>query len=143
MTYEIKRLTYADLDRIYPETEKEEIGRITVEKHHWPQDMFCAPWAIDEETGVFLAWIPSVRLDPANRYLIGMPGGVAILRTEGYCLYSILYLSPDLRNRMDEVRTNIRDVFSAAGEFIDGTTDAKDAFAVPNAQITIQGGSIN
>lgn len=135
MTYQIKPLKYEDLDRIYLEAEKDEIGRITVEKRHWPQDMFRAPWAVDEQTGVFLSWIPSVRLDAANRYLFGMPGGVAILRMEAYCLFAVLYLSPGLRDRMDEVRANVRDVFRAAGMFIDGTTDENDAFAVPNAQI--------
>lgn len=135
MTYEIKKLQYQDLDRIYPEAEKEALGRIIVEKRHWPQDMFRAPWAVDERSGVFLAWIPSERLDAANRYLFGMPGGVAILRMQAYCLFTVLYLSPSLRDRWDEVQANVRDVFKAAGEFIDGTTDENDAFAVPNAQI--------
>jgi len=135
MSYEIKPLKYEDLDRIYPEAEKDAIGRITVEKRHWPQDMYRAPWAIDEQTGVFLAWIPSVRLDAACRYLFGMPGGVAILRMEAYCLFAVLYLSPGLRNRMNEVQANVRDVFRSAGEFIDGTVDENDPFAVPNAQL--------
>jgi hypothetical protein len=135
MAFELKKLKYEDLDRIYPEAEKEAIGRITTEKRYWPKDMYQAPWAIDEKTGVFLAWIPGVRLDAAERYLFGMPGGVALLRMEAYCLFSILYLSPGLRDHMDEVQANVRDVFRAAGEFIDGTTDENDCFAVPNAQI--------
>jgi hypothetical protein len=135
MSYEIKPLRYEDLDRIYPEAEKDAIGRITNEKRHWPQDMYGGAWAVDEQTGVFLAYIPCVRLDPARRYLFGIPGGVAILRMEAYCLFAVLYLSPGLRDRMDEVQTHVRDVFRAVGEFIDGTTDENDAFAVPNARI--------
>ncbi len=135
MPYEIKPLRYEDLDRIYPEAEKDAIGRTTVEKRNWPQDMFRAPWAVDERSGVFLAWIPSVRLDPASRYLFGMPGGVAILRMEAYCLFSVLYLSPGLRHRVDEVQANVRDVFKAAGMLLDGTTDENDELAVPNAQL--------
>lgn len=135
MTYEIKKLQYQDLDRIYPEAEKDGIGRFTTEKRHWPQDMYGGAWAVDEQTGVFLAYIPCERLDAARRYLFGMPGGVAILRMQAYCLFTVLYLSPSLRDRWDEVQANVRDVFKAAGEFIDGTTDENDAFAVPNAQI--------
>jgi hypothetical protein len=33
------------------------------------------------------------------------------------------------------VQANLRDVFRAAGEFIDGTADERYAFALPNAQI--------
>ena len=135
MTYEIKKLKYEDLDRIYPEAEKEAIGRITTEKRFWPRDMYGGSWAIDEQTGVFLAYIPSVRLDAANRYVFGMPGGVALLRKEAYCLFSALYLSPGLSDRMAEVQANVRDIFRAAGELIDGRTDENDEFAVPNAQI--------
>lgn len=76
-----------------------------------------------------------VRLDSANRYLLGMPGGVAILRKEAYCLFAVLCLSPGLRDRMDEVQSHVRDVFRSAGEFIDGTTDENDEFAVQNATI--------
>ena len=80
---------------------------------------------------MFLAWIPSERLDAANRYLFGMPGGVAILRMQAYCLFTVLYLSRSLRDRWDEVQANVRDVFKAAGEFIDGTTDENDASPSP------------
>lgn len=135
MTYEIKRLQYQDLDRIYPEAEKQAIGRITTDRAHWMGAMQGSPWAIDEQSGVFLSHLPGVRLDAAYRYLFGMPGGVAILRMQAYCLFTILYLSPGLRDRMDEVQANVRDVFKAAGMLIDGTTDENDELAVPNAQV--------
>lgn len=135
MTYEIKRLQYQDLDRIYPELEMHAIGCITTDRAHWMDVMQGSPWAIDEQSGVFLSHLPGVRLDAAYRYLFGMPGGVAILRMEAYCLFAVLYLSPGLRNRMLEVQANVRDVFRAVGMLIDGTTDENDELAVPNAQL--------
>lgn len=135
MTYEIKRLQYQDLDRIYPEAEKQAIGRVTAEKAHWMSVMQGSPWAIDEQSGVFLAHLPGVRLDAAYRYLFGMPGGVALLRMESYCLFTVLYLSPGLRDRKDEMQANVRDVFKAAGMLIDATTDENNELAVPNAQL--------
>jgi hypothetical protein len=92
MTYEIKKLKYEDLNRIYPEAEKEAIGRITVDRDHWMEAMQDSPWIVDEQAGVFLSFLPGVRLDAAWRYLFGMPGGVALIRAEGYCLYSFLYV---------------------------------------------------
>lgn len=135
MTYEIKRIHHQDLDRIYPEAEKQAIGRVTTDKAHWMGVMQGSPWAIDEQSGVFLTHLPGVRLDAAYRYLFGMPGGVAILRMEAYCLFAVLYISPSLRHRIDEVQANVRDVFKAAGMLINGTTDENDEFAVPNAQL--------
>ncbi len=136
MPYEIKSLQNDDLDRIYPEAEKQAIGRVTTEKAHLMGVLQGSPWAIDEQSGVFLTHLPGVRLDAAYRYLFGMPGGVAILRMVGYCSFTVLYLSPSLRQRINDVQANVRDVFRATGMLIDGTTDANDEFAVPDAQLT-------
>nr|WP_316640418.1 hypothetical protein [uncultured Roseateles sp.] len=134
MSYEIKPLKYEDLDRVYPEEEKDAIGRITKDRQNWMQCMHGSNWAVDEQTGVFLTHLPGVRLDAAYRYLFGMPGGVALIRNEGYCLYSFLYVSPSLLDRMEEVKNRIREIFKMAGVEIDGVTDEESVFAVPNAQ---------
>ena len=136
MDYEIKRVKHEDLDRIYPDGEDEAISKFTHAKRHWPQDMHHISWAINEQSGVFLMALPMMRVDVANRYIFGMPGGVALIRQEKYCLYSLLYVSPGLQRRVDEVKDRIREIFKMAGEAIDGTTDENSSFAVPNAQFT-------
>ena len=63
-----------------------------------------------------------------------MARGVALIRQESYSTYSFLYVSPSFAARMDEVKERIREIFRMAGEAIDGTTDEKSSFSVPNAQ---------
>ena len=131
MNYEIKPFKQEDLDRIYPEVESEAISRITEKKKNWMQYVQGSNWIVN---GVFLTHLPGVRLDAAYRYLFGMPGGVALIRNEGYCLYSFLYVSPGLLGRIEEVKEKIREIFKIAGVEINGVTDQESIFAVPNAQ---------
>ncbi len=134
MAYVIKNLKPEDLDQIYPPAEDEAISMFTYAKRQWPQDMHGLPWAIDEGTGTFLLRLPRLRIDVARRYMFGMPGGVAMIRFEKYCLYSFLYISPSLQSHLGDVTVRIRDTFKMAGEEIDGTSDKNSTFAVPNAQ---------
>lgn len=134
MTYVIKPVRHEDLDQLYPVGEEKAIGLHTLHKNAWPQDMHNHKWARDDQTGIFLMGLPMERLDANFRYLFGMPGGVALIRQEGHCLYSFLYVSPGLSGRMEEVKAHIREIFKLVGWFIDGTTDESDVFAVPNAQ---------
>jgi hypothetical protein len=134
MTYEIKRVKHEDLDRIYPEGEDDAISKFTHAKRHWPQDMHQMPWAVDEQLGVFLLKLPIMRDDTSRRYLFGMSGGVALIRQESYSTYSFLYVSPSLTSRIEEVKSRIREILRMAGEAIDGTTDEKSSFSVPNAK---------
>lgn len=78
--------------------------------------------------------LPLTREDSSYRYLFGYGNGVAVLRKRSYCLFSFLYVSSSLLPRMEEVRGLVREAFAAAGELIDGATDANDDSAVPNAQ---------
>jgi hypothetical protein len=136
MAFVIKPLRHEDLDRIYPAGEEEQIKKFTYAKRHWPQDMHGHRWAIDEDTGAFLLRLPMSKDDVGMRYLFGCPTGRVLLRKEGYCLYSFLYVAPSLGTQMDDVKGQIRNAFRAAGEWIDGTTDEHDDRAVPNAQLT-------
>jgi len=135
MTFAIKPIRYEDLDQIYAHDD-EQISKFTYKKRSWPQDMHGKNWAIDESMCTFLLWLPWTRDDTTNRYLFGTRDGVALLREERYCLFSFMYVSPVLVNRMNEVQSLIREAFKVAGEIFDGTTDENDPSAVPNAQFT-------
>jgi hypothetical protein len=134
MTYEIRQVKYEDLDRIYPQEEDSSIGRVTYAKREWPQDMHHLSWAVDDANGIFLLSLPMVRLDAAKRYMFGMPGGIAVVRNEGYCLFRFLYVSPGLMGRIDDVKTHIREIFKISGLLIGDSINTDSMFAVPDAQ---------
>lgn len=136
MAFVIRPLRHEDLDRIYPAGEEEQIRKFTYAKRHWPQDMHRKHWAVDEATGAWLLLLPAGRDDHLWRYMFGLDDGVVILRNEGYCLYSFMYVSPPLAARTDEVKDLIREAFKVGGELLDGTTDVTSTSAVPNALFT-------
>lgn len=76
--------------------------------------------------------LPGVRLDAAFLCLLCFDGGVVVVGNEGYCLFSIKYVSPWLKNRLDEARDLLRAKFKISGLFLDGKSSLDD-FAVQEA----------
>lgn len=138
MTFVIRSVQADDVDRIYPDSEAAQIYRFTYLKDYKDYHHFAGRpgrlMVVDNERHAFLLMLPDTREDSSYRYLFGCGDGVAVLKKKSYCLFSFLYVSSSLLPRMAEVRTLIREAFAAAGELIDGTTDANDDAAVPDAQ---------
>lgn len=143
MEFVIKPVKQEDLDRIYPEAEDAQIGKFTHRKREWPESMHHANWAVDERSGAFLLELPLSREDGSMKYLFGLDGGVAIIRNESYCLFSFLYVSDSLLDRMDHVKDLVREAFRVSGLMMDGKSADKGPDAVPFAQFvaTIQEGA--
>jgi hypothetical protein len=119
MNFEIKPVRHEDLDRIYPESEDAQIGKLTYRMRDWPQDMHRMRWAIDEGGGAFLLRLPLTKEDSSQKYLFRIDGGVVVLGNVGYCKFSYLYVSDRLMDRLDEVSKSIREAFRVSGMMIE------------------------
>ena len=134
MNFEIKSLRHEDLDRIYPESEDTQIGKLTYRMRDWPRDMHRMRWAVDERAGAFLLRLPLTKEDSSQKYLFGIDGGVVVLGNVGYCKFSYLYVSDRLTGRLDEVSKSIREAFRASGLMIEKESADAGLDAVPYAE---------
>lgn len=143
MGFVVKNLTEQDFDFIYSLLEKENIAGLTRGRWEWTApEIGRERWAVDRDSGAFLWGFPLHRDSAHFRYLFGMEGGAVIIKSEGYCLFSVEYVSENLKNRSADFMKLTRDAFKVSGKFIDGTSDEKDISAVPDARFTsMEGGA--
>jgi len=132
MAFVVRRATKEDMDWIYPDAEEVQLVKFTFPKRTFPLVERHGALATDEERGVFLSKLPSRhREDLSMQYLFGWKTGVAIIRYEDYCQYSIRYLSSSLEPEIETVKRLIAEAFRVAGTLINEEMAKDEVFAVP------------
>jgi hypothetical protein len=136
MTFEIKLIDREAFDEIWTsEVAKQLDGGYIYSTENWSQDLSRRTWAIDEEKRACLIWVHMAdRLNGANCYAYVMRGEFALIRNISYCTYSVVTVSAGLQSRIEEVKQMVGDALRAGGVHLDGVTDPKNVFAVPDAR---------
>lgn len=129
-----RKLNSSDLDLVYSTDWGGSLPSCIPARSSWSNDLFGANCVSDEKSGALLLDLPGVRLDAAFWYLLCFGGGVVVVRNEGYCLFSIKYVSPLLEDRLDEAKGLLRAMFRSAGLFLDGASSLDGAFSVPESK---------
>jgi hypothetical protein len=113
---------------------KREISKFVHAVDGSAQEFQHQTWAIDEGTKACLLPVSLAdKLDAAWCYAFVMNGEFAVVRQEGYCVYSFVSISPGLKDRIDGVKRLIAEALRVGGEFLDGKSGDDGLFAVPDA----------
>lgn len=118
------------LDRAFPEnfsvfhyTDYDE-ARLVELIHHW---------AYDEARDAFLISTGYSRHLAGFRYVFGWRGGVAILKMEGYCLFSFVYVSEALLPCLEDAKMLIAEALRIGGIYLQGNEESSEVNRVPHA----------
>ncbi len=138
MAFVVRRTTKEDLDWIYPDTEEDQLMKFTYGKSYFSEIGRLGNMSVDHAQGAFLVLLPPRhREDVSMQYLFGWNKGVAIIRNEGYCQYSIRYLSSSLKPETETVKRLIAEAFLVAGTLINEEMAKDEVFAVPNVEFRV------
>lgn len=123
MAFVISPITYQDLDRIYPETEKKTMFRLIERK-----DIVSLgyTWARDESRDIFLAKVPDRTANMWACYIFGWGDGIAVFeKANAYCTFHFWYVSDSLLSKLEETQQMIAEVLKFTGLLLEGNESSK------------------
>lgn len=131
MAFVIRLLKNEDIDRIYPEKERNAINS-HIQMRNWGPNRNT--WARDEERDAYLIWAGGGReMDPYT-YLFSWGDEIVIFKMKSYCLFSFIYVSESLLPRIEEAKTLIAEALSVSGLLLEGNDKTIDYMRVPHAE---------
>jgi hypothetical protein len=123
MAFVISPITYQDLDRIYPATEKKTMVRLIEQTDI--VSLGCR-WARDESRDIFLAKVHDRTANMWACYIFGWGDGIAVFEeASNYCTFHFWYVSDTLLSKLEETQQMIAEAFKFTGLMLKGNESSK------------------
>jgi hypothetical protein len=134
MTFILKPIDLETFDKLWTPTVAKLLDKYIHFSEHTRKSLPNQRWVVDEGANAYLFIVSLAdRLDGAFSYVLLKDGEFALIREEGYCLYSLVTVSAGLAGQLDEIKRLTADSLRVGGKFLDGQTEVS-LFMVPNAQ---------